>query len=654
MTKTMYVGVPSYNVDNSTLLLITAENLRDISPYSRSVTNDGVTNATSVAKFGSNSMYFNGSSMLRVSSFNFFVGDWTIDWWECPTASNSKARFSSSYLSADGVCGGLLLGYSGTLVYASTVASGSGWDIVSGATMLSNTLNTWTHWAFVKTGMTLRSYRNGVLYATASVSSDIGFSSSYPFAIGDYRAGDRAPFVGYMDMFRISRGARWEGNFTPPTKSNAEYRRASKVYVGVPLPSGYTPVEYIKSTGTQWIDSGVTIGPSTWVEADLMFDSAFDWNMMFGAWGELSLSLKSSKAVCVSVGGTTSQDVGSSTTTGVKYHIELRPGVGYIQDNAAYFVGGTSNSCVGRNLLLFAASDASTGNNPYQWTSYGVGKIYGLKIYSNNTTLVRDFVPCLNPSGTPGLYDFKNKAFYSNKGSGSFSYGAQMRSVARKVKKGYVGAALPSGYTPLDYIESTGTEYIDTGFKHNQNTRVVMDVQATSITANAWAFEGRIAYYSAAQGVFFYYDGYGTWCADYATSDNRKQFSGIATTDRLSIDFNKNSVTINGSTQTFTATSFQSTCNLTLLAANTNGTVAGHLSARLYSCKIYDNGTLIRDFVPCKNESGTCGLFDVKNNRFYGNAGTKGSFRSGPVNWSKAQGVARLFFDGDGGGNILG
>ena len=36
---------------------------------------------------------------------------------------------------------------------------------------------------------------------------------------------------------------------------------------------------------------------------------------------------------------------------------------------------------------------------------------------------------------------------------------------------------LPSGYTELEYIQSSGTQYIDTGFKPNQDTRVVGDMQ---------------------------------------------------------------------------------------------------------------------------------------------------------------------------------
>ena len=44
--------------------------------------------------------------------------------------------------------------------------------------------------------------------------------------------------------------------------------------------------------------------------------------------------------------------------------------------------------------------------------------------------------------------------------------------VARKVKKGYVGVS--DSYTILDYIQSSGTQYIDTGFMPNQDTRVAV------------------------------------------------------------------------------------------------------------------------------------------------------------------------------------
>ena len=76
---------------------------------------------------------------------------------------------------------------------------------------------------------------------------------------------------------------------------------------------------------------------------------------------------------------------------------------------------------------------------------------------------------------------------------------------------------------------------------------------------------------------------------------------------------------------------------------NNNGSLSGGSSAKLYSCKIYDNGTLIRDFVPAKRMSDNVyGLWDKVNEVLYENAGT-GTFTGGPAvnltGWYKIKGI---------------
>lgn len=48
----------------------------------------------------------------------------------------------------------------------------------------------------------------------------------------------------------------------------------------------------------------------------------------------------------------------------------------------------------------------------------------------------------------------------------------------------------------------------------------------------------------------------------------------------------------------------------------------------MYRCKMYKAGTLIRDFVPVRNSSGTLGLYDTVNGIFYTNQGS-GTFTAG-------------------------
>lgn len=186
--------------------------------------------------------------------------------------------------------------------------------------------------------------------------------------------------------------------------------------------------------------------------------------------------------------------------------------------------------------------------------------------------------------------------------------------------------SLPGGYTQLRYIESNGAQYINTGFNANNNTRVVIDAQATGTSGTLFLFGCREANNSKSF-CFFYYQG---WSADYETNAQRKTFSNVTYTDRLLVDFNKTNCSVNGASASFSAATFQSPVPLYLFAVNTNGTISGQLSARLYSCKIYDNDTLVRDYVPARSSGGVIGLYDMVSGDFKTNAGT-GAFTAGPI-----------------------
>lgn len=183
--------------------------------------------------------------------------------------------------------------------------------------------------------------------------------------------------------------------------------------------------------------------------------------------------------------------------------------------------------------------------------------------------------------------------------------------------------ALPSGYTRLDYIQSSGTQYIDTGFKPNQDTRVLIDIENLS-SAQA-SFFGARASQNAASFTFFSLTAT-TGRSDYGTSKQSMSFTN--TVGRYTVDQNKNVCTANDVTATGTANTFQLTNNLYLLALNQADEAAQKASGKLYSAQVYDNGTLVRDFIPCKNASGAIGLWDNVNSVFYANAGT-GTFSTG-------------------------
>ena len=186
---------------------------------------------------------------------------------------------------------------------------------------------------------------------------------------------------------------------------------------------------------------------------------------------------------------------------------------------------------------------------------------------------------------------------------------------------------LPDGYTQLEYIQSNGgAHYIDTGFKPNQNTGIIAKFQLLSSTGNQTPIFSRTSRNVASFGVFL--DSNSKWTADYGTL--RYTNSSIGAQTLINLNFDKNVAKFNNDSYTFDAQTFQGSSNLTIFGMNTGGTVANNARMNFYSCEIYDNGTLIRSFIPCKNPSGTIGLYDIVNSKFYTNVGSGGTFTAGP------------------------
>lgn len=206
-------------IDRNTLFLLRGETLADASWYKRQITNNGVAASAEQSRFGGKSLKFDGNSVLLLDSFDFGSGDFTIDWWEY-AETGAQTRFSSYYPS-DYSYGGLMLGYSGKGTYWSTEVSN--WDIMNQQMLFDLTPGEWVHWAFVRSETMVRTFRNGVKFASIAIPADttVYTNPAVKMAIGGYRQTSMAPWKGYIDEFRISRVARWTRNFTPPDRQYA-------------------------------------------------------------------------------------------------------------------------------------------------------------------------------------------------------------------------------------------------------------------------------------------------------------------------------------------------------------------------------------------------------------------------------------------------
>lgn len=190
----------------------------------------------------------------------------------------------------------------------------------------------------------------------------------------------------------------------------------------------------------------------------------------------------------------------------------------------------------------------------------------------------------------------------------------------------YAGDELRAKNMELEYIESTGTQYINTGFAPNQDTRVVMTTKFVSSGSNAHLFGARTTSESNTFGFSTYTNKayrthYNGGWLDYSTDINYS--------DKFTVDKNKNVTVLNG-TETITDvySAFNAPCPLYLFANNTNGLPQTPATARIYDCKIYDNETLVRDYVPCRTWDGKVCLYDRVSGEYHYNVGA-GKFIAG-------------------------
>ena len=184
---------------------------------------------------------------------------------------------------------------------------------------------------------------------------------------------------------------------------------------------------------------------------------------------------------------------------------------------------------------------------------------------------------------------------------------------------------LPTGYKELEYIQSSGTQYIDTGFKPNQSTRVVAVVGADDSDCIFGTSDGYGSKMYSFIGI-----GSNSFRSDYGNTLDSVNLSDSVLASPFKIDKNENITSVNGTVLlTSTPNTFQCSYPLLIFAFNNVGSVLAYASFKLYSLKIYDSGTLIRDLIPSKDESGNIGLWDDVNGVFYANAGT-GTFTAGP------------------------
>ena len=182
---------------------------------------------------------------------------------------------------------------------------------------------------------------------------------------------------------------------------------------------------------------------------------------------------------------------------------------------------------------------------------------------------------------------------------------------------------LPSGYTEVEYIENPSMAYINTGFKPNQDTRIVCTMQIVTSTHNG-NFCGCGAW-NKVNAMRFDYEprATGTLHISWGTKSSWTVYSTcVGDYNKHTYDWDKNSFyrddTLIGSVA---YGNFQCTDNFGIFCPIEYGITSSqddYLKGKLFNrFQIYDDGVLVRDYVPVKRDSDNrYGLYDLLNNTF--------------------------------------
>ena len=181
-------------------------------------------------------------------------------------------------------------------------------------------------------------------------------------------------------------------------------------------------------------------------------------------------------------------------------------------------------------------------------------------------------------------------------------------------KKEIVEPHVTNDYQEVEYLESTGTQYIDTGYFPNNNTKVDIKFMALDNP------EGAIPLFGARTNA-----DKKSFTVFYRTSTIGRIDFGSYSDSNPTIKFNKDTV------HTFVKdkeknyldgkyinsnNSAEFSCDYTMYINNINTSESSFsrlFNSRLYYTKIYDNDLLVRNFVPVVRNDGKTGMLDLAN-----------------------------------------
>lgn len=442
-----------------------------------------------------------------------------------------------------------------------------------------------------------------------------------------------------------------------------------KHYKAVPvLPDGYTECEYLESTGTQWIDTNHIYSSNVEIEAKINIQNFS--SVLFGCYttGQIHrVGIDTGKT------GTGYYRFGNFATSG---EYEINKDAVYKFGRTYFFIDSKQFECNGNDftntrssLYIFGARTASD--------EIKTSKIKMYYFILKDNTIIRNFIPALDPSGRPCMYDTISKTPFYNQGTGEFLYKVAEKPTMRLVpmvqmyhkgvpyyKDKVMKPRLPEWLQEVEYLESTGIHRIDTGVCPTNQTgyKLIFSVGKECGGFSGYSTGNRNTPTDAANADLSTHN-FGFWASGnnfgrfyYGSGMVESGISGQSTSEYLNVkcEASMNAAHVcNIKTKTKDITIYKlvdnvfespTGYNILLFSSYNNGsTFYDRTNLKIYEYTIYDNDVVIKQFIPCRfktthacingntlkeviMEAGKPCMYDIVTGRCFFNLGTGADF----------------------------
>lgn len=181
----------------------------------------------------------------------------------------------------------------------------------------------------------------------------------------------------------------------------------------------YTPVKYLESTGTQYIDTLVLSKSTLKVILDASIKNIIKGrgNAIFGAnnrdGGSFAYQINGDTKMLRCDFDRVASHSSYQVTENTRHLWKKDKNVNYV-DNTIIYTNASSEFQTQLSMYLFGKNSTS---------DFGLSnlKVFNCEIYDSDI-LVRNFIPVLDKDGVPCLYDKVEDKFYYNEGTGEFLY----------------------------------------------------------------------------------------------------------------------------------------------------------------------------------------------------------------------------------------